>query len=76
MKPCDKRGLGEAKKSTGWAVFERHESSPHFVRALLNDPKSSFSMKPTNGLDPANARVIQRYNLDEAEGKTILFRPI
>lgn len=44
----------------------------NFVRALLNDPKVIFLDEPTNGLDPANARVIKDIILElKSLGKTI-----
>ncbi len=45
----------------------------NFVRALLNDPKMLFLDEPTNGLDPANARIVKDIIKEQkAAGKTIL----
>ncbi len=45
----------------------------NFVRALLNDPQMLFLDEPTNGLDPANARIVKDMIKEQkAAGKTIL----
>jgi len=44
----------------------------NFVRALLNDPHVIFLDEPTNGLDPANARILKDMILEmKAAGKTV-----
>ncbi|MFA5006791.1 MAG: ABC transporter ATP-binding protein [Candidatus Izemoplasmatales bacterium] len=44
----------------------------NFVRALLNDPDFLFLDEPTNGLDPANAKILKDMILEmKAAGKTI-----
>lgn len=44
-----------------------------FLRALINDPEILFLDEPTNGLDPANARLMKNIILEErAKGKTVI----
>ncbi len=44
----------------------------NFVRALLNDPDMIFLDEPTNGLDPANAKILKDMILEmKRAGKTI-----
>lgn len=65
-------GLGEAKNQQVGQYSKGMKVRLNFVRALLNDPKVIFLDEPTNGLDPANARVIKDIILElKAEGKTI-----
>lgn len=65
-------GLGEAKNQQVGQYSKGMKVRLNFVRALLNDPKVIFLDEPTNGLDPANARVIKDIILElKSLGKTI-----
>lgn len=65
-------GLGEAKDQQVGQYSKGMKIRLNFVRALLNDPKVIFLDEPTNGLDPANARIIKDIILElKAEGKTV-----
>lgn len=49
------------------------KSRLNFLRALINDPEILFLDEPTNGLDPANARLMKNIILEEkAKGKTVI----
>ena len=66
-------GLGEALHQQVGQYSKGMKMRLNFVKALLNDPKILFLDEPTNGLDPANARIIKDIILEEKKkGKTIL----
>lgn len=52
-------GLAEDKERLVGELSKGMKVRLNFVRALLNDPQVLFLDEPTNGLDPANARIIK-----------------
>lgn len=65
-------GLGDALNQPVGQFSKGMKVRLNFVRALLNNPEMIFLDEPTNGLDPANARVLKDIILElKASGKTI-----
>lgn len=65
-------GLGEAIDQQVGQYSKGMKARLNFVRALINDPDVLFLDEPTNGLDPANARIVKDIILEEkSKGKTI-----
>lgn len=52
-------GLYEERKKQVQAFSKGMKVRLNFIRALLNSPRFLFLDEPTNGLDPANARVLK-----------------
>ncbi len=67
-------GLGEDKNRLVGEFSKGMKVRLNFVRALLNDPEVLFLDEPTNGLDPANARIIKDlvWEFKERGGTVIL----
>lgn len=66
-------GLGEAMHQQVGQYSKGMKMRLNFVKAMLNDGQVIFLDEPTNGLDPANARILKDIILEEkAKGKTII----
>jgi len=52
-------GLWEDRNKKAGEYSKGMKIRLNFVRALLNDPKFLFLDEPTNGVDPANARIMK-----------------
>lgn len=66
-------GLGNAMHQQVGQYSKGMKMRLNFVKALLNDGDVLFLDEPTNGLDPANARILKDIILEEkAKGKTII----
>lgn len=66
-------GLGNALHQQVGQYSKGMKMRLNFVKALLNDGDVLFLDEPTNGLDPANARILKDIILEEkAKGKTII----
>jgi fluoroquinolone transport system ATP-binding protein len=66
-------GLGNAMHQQVGQYSKGMKMRLNFVKALLNDGDVIFLDEPTNGLDPANARILKDIILEEkAKGKTII----
>ena len=66
-------GLGNALHQQVGQYSKGMKMRLNFVKALLNDGEVLFLDEPTNGLDPANARILKDIILEErAKGKTII----
>ena len=52
-------GLWEDRNKKAGEYSKGMKIRLNFVRALINDPKFLFLDEPTNGIDPANARVMK-----------------
>lgn len=66
-------GLGNAMHQQVGQYSKGMKMRLNFVKALLNDGDVLFLDEPTNGLDPANARILKDIILEEkAKDKTII----
>ncbi|MBT9172422.1 MAG: Fluoroquinolones export ATP-binding protein [Syntrophomonadaceae bacterium] len=60
LEPLLKRvGLWDERHKKAGEYSKGMKIRLNFVRALLNDPKFLFLDEPTNGVDPANARIMK-----------------
>lgn len=73
VEPLLKRvGLWEDRNKKAGEYSKGMKIRLNFVRAMLNNPKMLFLDEPTNGLDPANSRIIKDMILEfKRQGGTV-----
>jgi len=65
-------GLWEDRNKKAGEYSKGMKIRLNFVRALINDPKFLFLDEPTNGIDPANARIMKDMILEfKQKGGTV-----